>query len=272
MAEIHDSRSSRLDPEGQPPSFLLIDTTDRGRASDPEPIRVVIACGDRLARAGLHALLKLETDIAVVGCACDGEQAVAMASDIRPDVLLIHMALPGTGCVEVTREVVTSADTSGVHILILSESGEDDEVLASLRAGASGFLLGDAEPADLVRAVRTVAEGEAALSPGVVRWLITELTSQPDPRLPGPKELDELTPREREVVTLVAMGLGTDEIAEHLVVTRATAKTHVSRALMKVRARDRAQLVTLAYESGLVLPKSISAARPRVTATKVVAA
>jgi DNA-binding NarL/FixJ family response regulator len=145
--------------------------------------------------------------------------------------------------------------------VILSVSEHDDEVFAALRAGASGFLLRDVEPVELIRAVRAVAAGEAALSPGLVRRVIAELASRPDPRLHAPSQLDELTRREREVMALVAAGLSNDEIADHLVVAPATARTHVSRALCKLRVRDRAQLVTLAYETGLVLPKETAAAR-----------
>jgi DNA-binding NarL/FixJ family response regulator len=138
---------------------------------------------------------------------------------------------------------------------MLSDSGRDEEVLGALRAGATGFLPSDTEPGAMIHAVRAVAVGEAAVSPAVVRRVISELASHPDPGLPGPEQLDELTPREREVMGLVARGLNNDEIAELLVISRATAKTHVSRVLYKLHARDRAQLVTLAYETGLIHPR-----------------
>jgi DNA-binding NarL/FixJ family response regulator len=216
-----------------------------------------VAYGDKLARAGLHALLDAEPDIAVVASAADGEQAVALARQIRPDVLLIDVAPPGVDGVELARRVVAEPHTAGVHVLILSASERDEEVFSSLRAGVSGFLPRDTEPSELADGVRAVAAGDAALSPSGVRRVIAELASQPDPRLPGPEQLDELTAREREVMALVATGLSNAEIAQQLVVTRATATTHVSRALCKLRARDRdrAQLVTLAYETELVLPK-----------------
>jgi DNA-binding NarL/FixJ family response regulator len=238
-------------------NVTLVDPFDPALAS--EEIRVLIAYGDRLARAGLHALLEVEKGISVAGAAADGAEAIALARRTRPDVLLIDLTLPGMNGVDVTREIVSNTDTSGVRVLILGASEEDEDVFSSLRAGASGFLLRDAEPAELIAGVRGVAVGEAAVSPSAVRLLIAEFASQPDPALPGPEGLAELTAREREVMALVAAGLSNDQIAEHLVISWATAKTHVSRALTKLHARDRAQLVTLAYETGLVLPRQPTA-------------
>jgi DNA-binding NarL/FixJ family response regulator len=240
--------------------LVLVDAMNPSQERESEEIRVLIAYGDTLARAGLHALLEVEPDIAVAGYAADGEEAVALAGEIRPDVLLIDITLPGVDGVEVTRRIVADPATSGISLLILSASEQDDEVFAALRAGASGFLHRDSDPSELIHGVRAVADGEAALAPSVVRRVIAEFASQPDPRLPNPEQLDELTPREREVMALVAAGLTNDDIAEHLVISRATAKTHVSRALRKLHARDRAQLVTLAYETGLVLPRQPTAA------------
>ncbi len=237
--------------------LLLIDGGDASASRGLDEIRVLIACGDVLARAGLHALLEIEPDIAVAGTAADAEQAVALAGQIRPDVVLIDATLPGADALDVARQIVADAGTAAVSLLILSASEEDQEVFSSLRAGASGFLLRDTDPADLIHGVRAVAEGEIALSPSVMRRVIAELASQRDPGLPGPEQLDELTPRELEVMALVATGLSNVDIAEHLVISRATAKTHVSRVLRKLHARDRAQLVTLAYESGLVLPRHV---------------
>jgi DNA-binding NarL/FixJ family response regulator len=239
------------------PKLSLVDSV----ASEPgsDEITVLIAYGDRLARAGLHVLLDVEQNISVAGAAADGHEAVAQAKRMRPDVLVIDLALPGLSGLEVTREIVTDPATQGVRVLILGASEQDEDVFSSLRAGASGFVLRDAEPAELVAAVRGVAAGEAAVSASAVRLLIAELASQPDPGLPGPDELAELTAREREVMALVAAGLSNDQIAEYLVISGATAKTHVSRALVKLHARDRAQLVTLAYETGLVLPKQPTA-------------
>ena len=239
---------------------------------ETEAIRVLIAHGDKLARAGLFALLDSEPDITVSGAAADGEGTIAQAVELVPDVLLIDNALPGISAEEVTAQLLCDPRALETSVLILSASEQQEEVFSSLRAGASGLLSRDTEPAALVDGVRTVAAGGAALSSAVVRALIAELASQPDPSLPGPKQLDELTSREREVMALVATGLSNDQIAQHLLVTPATAKTHVSRALMKLRAHNRAQLVTLAYESGLVRPKQPRASTPRDPAAALVAA
>ena len=246
--------------DDHPRKLALVDGVGRTPASGTEPIRVLVAYGDKLARAGLDALLDVEPGIVVAGSAGDGEEAIAAARATGPDVLLIDMRLPGVDGVEATRRIVADPDTAEVRVLMLGASEEDEDVFSSLRAGASGFLLRDAEPAELVAGVRAVAAGQAALSPGAVRLVVAELASQPDPRLPGPEQLDELTAREREVMALVAAGLSNDQIADHLTISWATAKTHVSRALTKLNARDRAQLVTLAYESGLVLPRQPTAA------------
>jgi DNA-binding NarL/FixJ family response regulator len=250
-------------------SLVSVDAVERKRGSGKDPIHVLIAYGDDFARTGLRAVLQTERDIAVIGCAAGGRQAVALARQIRPDVLLVDIALPGIDGVEVTRRL--AVDASRTRVLILSRSERDEDVFPSLRAGASGFLRRDTEPAELVRAVRTVAAGNGSLSPSVVRRVIAELSSQPDPGLPGPAQLDELTAREREVMVLVAAGLSNDQIAESLVVTRATAKTHVSSARRKLGAHSRAQLVTLAYETGLVLPKKTAVARSGVLAAKFAA-
>jgi DNA-binding NarL/FixJ family response regulator len=250
-----------------PRRLASVDAADGNPTSETGGIGVLIAYGDTFARAGLRALLDTERDMAVVGCAADGDQAVALARQIRPDVLLVDIALPGIDGVELTRRLVVGVGASGARVVILSASDPDEEVFSALRAGASGFLRRDVEPAELIRAVRTVAAGNAALSPSVVGRVIAELASQPDPRLPPPDQLDELTAREREVMALVAAGLSNDQIAEHLVVSLATARTHVSRALCKLRVRSRAQLVTLAYETGLVLPSKTAAARSGPPAT-----
>jgi DNA-binding NarL/FixJ family response regulator len=272
MAQPLLARSPQDDRDNHPRKLALVDAIDQNRERGADEIRVLIAYGDMLARAGLHALLELESDIAVVGSAADGKEVVALAGQIRPDVLLLDTTLASVEVVEVARQIMAHPDTSGVSVLILSASEQDEEVFSSLRAGASGFLLRDTDPAALIHAVRVVAGGEAALAPSVVRRVIAEFASQPHPRLPSPELLDELTPREREVMALVAAGLSNDEIAEHLVISRATAKTHVSRALRKLHARDRAQLVTLAYQTGLVLPKQPTAAKFRVPAATFAAA
>jgi DNA-binding NarL/FixJ family response regulator len=271
MPEILDTRASRVDRDDLPRGLVSVEVLDAELTSEHEDICVLIAYGDNFARAGLQALLNAEPDIVVVACAADGDHAVALARQIQPDVLLVDIALPGTNGVEVTRRLASDADTSGARVLMLSESDQDEELFSSLRAGATGFLLTDIEPGELIRAVRTSAAGGAVLSPRVARRVICELASRPDPRLPAPERLEELTPREREVMALVATGLSNDEIAEYLVVTCATAKTHVSRALGKLRVRGRAQLVTLAYETGLVLPKNTAAVRSSIVTPKLAA-
>jgi DNA-binding NarL/FixJ family response regulator len=255
MPQVLHTPSAQAHRDDHTRKLVLIDGADASASRGLDEIRVLIACGDVLARAGLHALLEVEPDIAVAGTAADAEQAVALAGQIRPDVLLMDGTLPGADTLEVARQIAADPGTAAVSLLILSASEEDKEVFASLRAGASGFLLRDTDPAELIQGVRAVAEGETALSPSVMRRLIAELASQPDPGLPGPEQLDELTPRELEVMALVAAGLSNVDIADRLVITRGTAKTHVSRVLRKLHARDRAQLVTLAYETGLVLPR-----------------
>jgi DNA-binding NarL/FixJ family response regulator len=268
--ETPDARTAATDRGRHSHRLRPIEGVDAERTTENEAIRVLIAYADSFARTGLHSLLDAERDIAVVGGAADGAEAIAMARQFEPDVLLVDISLPVIDGVEVTRQLAVEGGTRA-RVLVLSSSEQDDEVLSSLRAGASGFLLNDIEPAELSRAVRTAAAGDAVLSPRVARQVIHELASRPDPRLPAPSQLEELTPREREVMALVATGLSNEEIAEYLVVTRATAKTHVSRALGKLRVRGRAQLVTLAYESGLVLPKKTAAARSTIVASKLAA-
>jgi DNA-binding NarL/FixJ family response regulator len=252
---------TRIGRDPHPPRLASVGALDKNRSSTRDGIRVLVAFGDNFGRAGLRAVLNAERDIAVLACAADGDEAVALAREVQPDVLLVDLALPGIDGVELTRRLVVDAGDSGARVLVLSASDPDEEVFSSLRAGATGFVRRDIEAAELVRAVRTVADGHAALSPRVVRRVIAEFASRPDPRLPSPHQLDELTAREREVMALVATGLSNEQIAEELVVTRATARTHVSRVLVKLGVHSRAQLVTLAYETGLVLPKMTAGAR-----------
>jgi DNA-binding NarL/FixJ family response regulator len=223
--------------------------------TDPATVRVAIAESQALVRGGFHALLEGEPDMTVVGEAGDGDQAVTLAQAQRPDVMLIDIALPGIDGLEATRRILSSPGLADVRVVILSTSERDEHLFGALRAGASGFLARHTQPTELVEAVRAVARGEALLSRGVTRRLIAEIAAHPDPYRPSPEELEELTAREREVMALVARGLSNDEIAGRLVISVATAKTHVSRALRKVDARDRAQLVALAYETGLVHPR-----------------
>jgi DNA-binding NarL/FixJ family response regulator len=217
-------------------------------------VRVVIADGQALVRAGFRALLEGRDGISIVGEAADGDAVLALAARVEPDVLLVDFDLPGTPAIDVTQMLLADPALAGMRVLIVAAAETDERVFKAVRAGASGFLLKDRAHADLVEALRSVADGEAALSPSVARRVMAEIASLPESVLPTPKDLDELTPREREVVALVAGGLNNDEIAERLVVTPATSKTHVSRAMRKLAVRDRAQLVTTAYETGLVVP------------------
>ena len=216
-------------------------------------IKVLLVDDQPLIRAGFRALLEAEDDIEVVAEAADGRQGVALAAEHVPDVALVDIQMPVLDGIETTRQIVASPRLDGVHVVILTNYGLDEYVFAGLQAGASGFLVKDTEPADLLHGIRVAARGDALLSPTITRRLIGEFVARrPDPA--GAGNLDVLTNREREVVALVARGLSNDEIAAHMVISPTTAKTHVSRAMTKLHARDRAQLVVLAYESGLVTP------------------
>jgi DNA-binding NarL/FixJ family response regulator len=215
-------------------------------------IRVVLADDQQLVRAGFRVLLDSEQGIEVVGEAGDGESALARVREERPDVVLMDIRMPGLDGLGATKAITADADLADVRVLILTTFELDEYVFEALRAGAAGFLVKHTEPAELVRAVRVVAGGEALLSPSVTRRLIAEFTARPSRGETDPSALAELTDREREVVVLVAQGLSNDEIAADWVVSPATVRTHVSRAMMKLRARDRAQLVVMAYQSGLV--------------------
>lgn len=216
-------------------------------------IRVLLADDQALVRAGFRALLDAEPDVEVVGEASNGREAIELTRALAPDIVLMDVRMPELDGLAATRAIAEEEELSSVHIVILTTFEQDEYVFEALRAGASGFLVKDTEPADLVRAVRAVAAGDALLSPGVTRRLIEEFASHAKGVDVAPA-LDELTEREREVMALVAEGLSNEEIARKLFVSPATAKTHVSRAMVKLRARDRAQLVVFAYESGLVRP------------------
>jgi DNA-binding NarL/FixJ family response regulator len=216
-------------------------------------IDVLLADDQALVRGGFRALLDAESDIRVVGEATNGVEAVALARSTKPDVLLMDIRMPELDGLEATRQLATDRGLAGVKIVILTTFELDEYVFEALRSGASGFLVKDTEPVELLAAVRLVAGGEALLSPSVTRRVIEEFASRAK-EPPPTDELDQLTDREREIMGLVAGGLSNDEIAERLVVSPATAKTHVSRAMVKLGARDRAQLVVLAYEYGLVRP------------------
>jgi DNA-binding NarL/FixJ family response regulator len=216
-------------------------------------ISVVLADDQALVRAGFRALLEAQNDMEVVGEAADGEEAVRLAGDLAPDVILMDIRMPGVDGLSATRRIAAEERSAAVRVVILTTFGLDEYVFEAIRSGASGFLVKDTEPDELVQAVRVVADGEALLSPSVTKKLIAEFALRA--KAPQPTVgLDELTDREREVLSLVAEGLSNREIGERLFVSPATAKTHVSRAMGKLQARDRAQLVVIAYESGLARP------------------
>ena len=217
-------------------------------------IRVLIADDQALVRAGFRVLIDSAADLEVVGEAGDGREAVDLARTTHADVVLMDVRMPVLDGLAATREL--AGKQGGPRIIILTTFDIDEYVFEALRAGASGFLLKDTEPAELLQAVRIVAGGEALLAPSVTRRLIEEFATRPDPHRTPPAALEVLTEREREVLSLVARGLSNGEIAMELFISPATAKTHVSRVMMKLGARDRAQLVVTAYETGLVSPRS----------------
>jgi DNA-binding NarL/FixJ family response regulator len=220
-------------------------------------ISVVLADDQSLVRAGFRALLDAQSDIEVVGEAVDGEAAIRLAAELTPDIVLMDIRMPGVDGLSATRRIAEDERSAKVRVVILTTFGLDEYVFEAIRAGASGFLVKDTEPEELVQAVRVVAGGEALLSPGVTKKLIAEFAARA--KEPTTVDgLDELTDREREVLALVAEGLSNKEIGDRLVVSPATAKTHVSRAMGKLHARDRAQLVVIAYESGLTRPGWLS--------------
>jgi DNA-binding NarL/FixJ family response regulator len=223
-------------------------------------IRILLADDQALIRSGIRSLLEAEDDIEVVAEACDGQQAVALAAEYRPDIALVDIQMPVLDGVEATRRIVADERMDGVRVVILTNFGLDEYIFAALRAGASGFLLKDTQPAELLQALRVVMGGDAMMSPAVTRRLISEFVARP-PDAAASADMEALTNREREVVALVAHGLSNDEIADALVLSSATAKTHVSRAMTKLGARDRAQLVVFAYQAGLVAPRAPGQAR-----------
>jgi DNA-binding NarL/FixJ family response regulator len=215
-------------------------------------IRVLLVDDQPLIRSGFRALLDAEDDITVVAEAGDGAEAVALARQHRPGLALVDIQMPLVDGIEATRRIAADPDLAGVHIVVLTNYGLDEYVFHALRAGAAGFLVKDIRPEDFLYAVRVAARGEALLAPSITRRLINRYVTQPPG--PDPAALIELTNREREAVTLVARGLTNAQIAASMVITPVTAKTHVNRAMTKLGARDRAQLVILAYESGLIRP------------------
>jgi DNA-binding NarL/FixJ family response regulator len=215
-------------------------------------VRVLIADDQRLLRASFAVLIGTTPGLEVVGEAGDGLQAVEQATALRPDVVLMDIRMPELDGIEATRRICGEPATAGVKVLILTTFDLDAYVFSALRAGASGFLLKDTPPGDLLSAIRVVAGGEALLAPSVTRRLIGEFARQPQPRRRSAHSLNGITAREREVLKLVGQGLSNTEIAEHLIVSMATVKTHIGQLLAKLHARDRAQLVIAAYESGLI--------------------
>jgi DNA-binding NarL/FixJ family response regulator len=216
-------------------------------------IRVLLADDQQLVRGGLRALLDAEADLEVVGEAGDGAEAAKFAAELRPDVVLMDIRMPGVDGLESTRTITADPELTDVRIVILTTFDHDEYVFEAIRVGAAGFLVKDTEPVDLIRAVRTVAAGDGLLSPRATRRLVEEYASRAKPADLAP-ELDQLTEREREVMSHAAAGLSNAEIAAVLVISPTTVKTHISRAMTKLGARDRAQLVVFAYESGLVRP------------------
>ena len=218
------------------------------------PVKVLLADDERLVRSGFRLLLDTEDDIIVVGEAATGAEAVRQARTTRPDVVLMDIRMPALDGIEATRQIATTTGLDDVHILILTTYDTDAYVFEGLQAGASGFLLKDAGPAELLHAIRVVAAGDALLAPRITRRLIAQFTARRAADHAAADQLAVLTDREREVLALVGQGLRNDEIGAALYLSPATARTHVSRAMVKLGARDRAQLVVIAYRTGLVTP------------------
>jgi DNA-binding NarL/FixJ family response regulator len=220
-------------------------------------IRVLLADDQALIRSGIRSLLEAEDDIEVVAEAADGQQAVALAKEHQPDIALIDVQMPVLDGIEATRQIAEDEQLGCVHVVMLTNYGLDEYIFRALRSGASGFLLKDTDPAELLQALRVAMTGDALLSPAVTRRLISAFVARPPDALAS-AGMEALTNREREVVALAAHGLSNDEIAAAMVLSPTTAKTHISRAMTKLGARDRAQLVVFAYQSGLVSPRDPS--------------
>lgn len=217
-------------------------------------IRVLLADDQALVRAGFRVLVGYASDIEIVGEAADGAAAVDLARSLRAEVVLMDIKMPGTDGLEATRRIVADPSLSGVRVIILTTFEEDEYIFTAIQAGASGFLVKDTEPEDLVNAIRVVARGDALLSPGVTRRLIARIAGRGPAQPVDASALSVLTEREREVLALVASGMSNDQIGAALFISPVTAKTHINRTMAKLGARDRAQLVIIAYETGLVRP------------------
>jgi DNA-binding NarL/FixJ family response regulator len=217
-------------------------------------VRVLLVEGERLVRAGLRQLLEAGSDIAVAAETASGQEAITLTSEVQPDVVLMNIRLPDIDGLEATRRITARPERSRARVLILSDNEREEGLFAALRAGASGLLSTNTEPAELLRAIRVLAGGDIQLSPSATRRLIDTFATRPFPQRSPPKRFEELTAREREVVALVAQGLTNREIADQLVVSPATVKTHVGRAMVKLDVHDRAKLVALAYQTGFARP------------------
>jgi DNA-binding NarL/FixJ family response regulator len=239
--------------DAEPSNVISLRRAESSTGGESErPIRVIVAAGQTLARAGYRALLEADELIEVVGEAATREEAIARASETRPDVALVDLVPLGFDDPDAAARLISHPAFTGVAVLLMVPGTTDDSVLDALQAGAVGLLVNDSDPTELIRAVQVVARDQALLPVGLIRQLLSELEAARDRRALPPGDLDELTPREREVLTLVAGGLSNHEIAAHLVISPLTAKTHVHRAMVKLGATHRAQLAALAYQTGLV--------------------
>jgi DNA-binding NarL/FixJ family response regulator len=226
-------------------------------------IRVLLVDDQAVVRAGLRAVLEHEDDFEIAGEAADGAEAVELARREKPDVVVMDISMPRLDGLEATRRIFADPELAGVKVIVLTTFATDEHVFEGLRAGASGFLVKDTETVEILHAIRVIAAGDALLSPSLTLRVIEEFVSWPQPTQAIPTQLEWLTERECEVLALVAAGLSNHEIAGRLVISPATARTHVSRAMRKLHAHDRAQLVVIAYETGLVSPGHVTGTAPR---------